>query len=311
MKKTVCLIALCLLCGCGGKGAAEAYDTGNYAASPAAIAAEDAKTPAYDGTSSSLLDENTVTTTEKLVYTGSVTVETLAYEECVSAVKELITSFNGMIEYENINDYDYSWYNGSDRRGTRQLECTVRIPSEKYFAFLDGLEGTGKVKNRSSSTENISRRYADNQVHIEALEKQQERLLAMMDEAKTISEMIEVEARLSEVETELNRYKTYREQMDTDVALSTVHLYINEVERYTPVRISFIEHLQQSFMAGWNGFVEFWQDFLIFIAERWPFVILFVLIAVLAVRLGKRQKKAKLNFRLFKRKNKEDETPQP
>ena len=99
---------------------------------------------------------------------------------------------------------------------------------------MNNMEGSGKVTNRSTNVENISRQYADNEAVITALRKQEERLLEMMDKAETIEDMIAIEARLTDVQTELNRKLSYKSSMDTDVEYSTVHLYINEVAEYPP-----------------------------------------------------------------------------
>ena len=173
----------------------------------------------------------------KLVYTGSITVETLEYENTMKSVREKIVQYKGIIEDEREWDGDHSWYytDGRARTTNRNSTMTIRIPTKDFENFLNDMDGTGKVTSRSQNVENISRRYYDNSIEIEALEKQQERLLEMMDKAETVQEMIMIEERLTEVQTRLNQRKSYRSSMDMDVEYSTVYLNVNEVQKYTPV----------------------------------------------------------------------------
>ncbi len=121
-------------------------------------------------------------------------------------------------------------------------------PTEKFEEFMSGGGEIGNVISRSSSAENISRVYNDVSVQIEALEKQQKRLLEMMDQANTIEDMIAVEDRLSQVQYELNSLKTHRQSMDTDVAYSTINVSLNEVRIYSETDEGFFTKLSNRFV---------------------------------------------------------------
>lgn len=55
----------------------------------------------------------------------------------------------------------------------------------------------------------------------------------MLKSADKIEDMITVEARLTEVQTELNKQKTLLSSMDMDVDYSTINLNIEEVLEYS------------------------------------------------------------------------------
>ena len=254
-------------------------------------------------------DPNSVTG-QKLVYTGSVTIETLTYEDTVRNVRDRIKQYKGIIEQENEWDGDHSWYytDGRKRTTNRNISMTVRIPTRDFESFMNDMDGAGKVTSRSQNVENISRKYSDNSIEIESLELQQTRLLEMMDKAETVEEMIMIEERLSEVQTKLNQKKSYRSSMDTDVEYSTIYLNINEVQEYTPIQDPGIEiggfghKIMETLEYSGKFFIYVLENLVLFLIRIAPFAIVILLI-VLAIRAWR--KKRGLNPNPFYREKKE------
>ena len=304
-------IALCLS-GCGnsagssGSYSEETYDqVGNsYAAKEAAYdsyaeeAAVDAGGYMMEGDAADTDNEESALRAQdgqKIVYTGSLSIQTLEYDKSAASIRRKIREAGGFSEAESENDNDYNWYRRSTGpSSTRNLNITARIPSEKFESFMDSLQGDGKVMNRSMNAENISQVYANKETYKKALEKEQERLLAMMDKAVTIEDMIAVESRLSEVERQLNTYKTDLSAMDKDVQYSTIYISLEEVKRYsdeTPT-VTFPEKVKYAFEDAINSFTEFCEGIVLFIIRSFPFLILLAIVIALVIRLiRKRQEK--------------------
>jgi Na+-transporting methylmalonyl-CoA/oxaloacetate decarboxylase gamma subunit/phosphopantetheinyl transferase (holo-ACP synthase) len=304
-------IALCLS-GCGNSAGSsvsyseETYDqVGNsYAAKEAAYdsyaeeAAEDAGGYMMEGDAADTDNEESALRAQdgqKIVYTGSLSIQTLEYDKSAASIRRKIREAGGFSEAESENDNDYNWYRRSTGpSSTRNLNITARIPSEKFESFMDSLQGDGKVMNRSMNAENISQVYANKETYKKALEKEQERLLAMMDKAVTIEDMIAVESRLSEVERQLNTYKTDLSAMDKDVQYSTIYISLEEVKRYsdeTPT-VTFPEKVKYAFEDAINSFTEFCEGIVLFIIRSFPFLILLAIVIALVIRLiRKRQEK--------------------
>ena len=234
---------------------------------------------------------------QKLVYTCSMEIQTLTFSETAQKVHEVIRQYDGIIESESTTDSDYEWYrdDSAKRRGTLSSYMVIRIPTEKYEDFLAGLEGTGgKITNRSMDVQNITRVYNDQTVYIESLEKQEARLLQMMEQAQTIEEMITVEERLTEVQTELNQARSRLAGMDTDVAYSTINLSLTEVVKYTenPVKKkNFFERTRAVFSGSVSGFLDVMEMLLDVIIYLLPYAV-FGGAVVGAILFGTRKKRA-------------------
>lgn len=217
---------------------------------------------------------------QKLIYVCDMHMQTLNYVESVAYIREKTAKYGGIIESESESDSNYNWYmEGARTTGTRSMYLVLRIPTGSYQAFLDDMNGTGKILSRSSSVQNITKQYNDKSVEISALMTQEERLLAMMDQAETIEDMIAIEERLTEAQTQLNKYRSQLEQMDTDVAWSTVNLNIEEVVQYSPVTgpektETFVDRLKNTLKWTWNFFFELLEGVLFFLIRMIPVIII-------------------------------------
>ena len=270
--------------GAAGDYAYESYAGESYAAEETAQMAEGEEYTADGGSTESALRAQDG---QKIVYTGNLSIQTLEYDKSAASIRKKIKDAGGFSEAESERDNDYYWYNRSGGSGnTRYLNITARIPSEKFEDFINSLSGDGKVMSRSVNAENISQVYANKETYKKSLEKEQERLLEMMDKAQTIEEMITVESRLSEVERQLNVYKTDLAQMDKDVEYSTIYISLEEVKRYSEEThtLTFAEELKYAFDDAISSFRNFCEDVVLFVVRNFPFLIIFVIILVLIIR---------------------------
>lgn len=297
MKKGyVVFIAAILLAGCAkakSSGAAADY----YYEEPAEAAEmeygyEESKSTAADGylADNEVMNETEAAITgEKLVYTGNMRIETLTYDESVKQLMELTARYKGIIQNQDEYINDYRWYSDETDRSVRSMSLVLRIPTKDFDAFLNDMQGAGKVMSRSVNVENITRQYNDNAVLISSLETQEERLLEMMEKAETIEDMIIVEERLTEVQTELNRLKMNKSSMDTDIEYSTVYLTINEVKQYQDSRPDFMHQLQEAFTGGFSDFAYAMGGLLLGLTKGLPFIACIAVIAWIVYRFLKKK----------------------
>lgn len=274
------LLLIGTLIGCGSVTTSDYQNAAAYAPEAAygsATVAEEAYDTEMTYSSSSSEEINPIEAQEKLVYSGSLSIETLNYSEAVKSIREQVKSYQGVIEYETERDNEYNWYytDHEKTRGTKVLEMTVRIPTASFQDFLSAMEGTGKVLSRSTNVENITQAYYSTKTEIESLEIQQKRLLEMLETAESIEDMLAIEARLSEVETSLKLHQNNLNRMNTDVEYSTVHLSVSEVMTYTPeetglVTGHFFDRVQRTINWAITFFVYLLQQIVLWLIRLIP-----------------------------------------
>lgn len=283
-----------LLTGCGSAGkSAVSYDSSmvEYAVSDeAAMApAEGAamKNSAAD-TGSTQLPQN-----RKWIVTVNLTAETDDLDALRSALDEKIAALNGYVE-------DQSVYNGSiydSGRRYRSANLTVRIPADSIDAFLQDVGGLANIVRQNKSIEDVTLSYVATESRLKALETEEARLLELLSQAETMTDLLEIEARLSEVRSELENYASQKRLYDNQIDYATVYLSIEEVQEYTPTEEpSLWERIRDGFKDNLEGVGEGLLDVLVWFIVSIPTLVVLavvVLILVLIVRRIRHRRKAK------------------
>ena len=283
-----------LLTGCGSAGkSAVSYDSGmvEYAVSDeAAMApAEGAamKNTAAD-TGSTQLPQN-----RKWIVTVNLTAETDDLDALRSALDEKIAALNGYVE-------DQSVYNGSiydSGRRYRSANLTVRIPADSIDAFLQDVGGLANIVRQNKSIEDVTLSYVATESRLKALETEEARLLELLSQAENMTDLLEIEARLSEVRSELENYASQKRLYDNQIDYATIYIAIEEVQEYTPTEEpSLWERIRDGFKDNLEGVGEGLLDVLVWFIVSIPTLVVLavvVLILVLIVRGIRRRRKAK------------------
>ena len=233
---------------------------------------------------------------QKLIYSARFEIESLEFEKAQQNINALIEQYEGFIASNSVRDSSHNWYvsDYTKTKGTLTQEMTVRIPSEHYNEFVNGMAAIGKVMRKTENVQNITTQYNDTATTIESLKIQEARLLEMMASCYSIDDMISVERRLSEVQSELEMYKTQLNRYDADVKFSTVTIVLSEVREYSPTyeEKNFFERLYDHIDDVIHDFGYFLEDLLYFIIALIPYALLIVVI-VIPIRKTIRNKKEK------------------
>jgi len=279
-------LVLCLtllLCGCGGSS--EARDQFNGAVAETWAVTEDMKyemTEAGGVTSSTSLSEYS-DPNAKLIRRVYLDAQTREYDALIAGLDAKITELGGYVE--NRDAYNGSEYYG---RSNRYCDLTIRIPADRLDEFVTHVNKNCNVTNTSETVENITLEYTDTASRVEALETEQTRLLELLESAQNLTEILEIEARLSDVRYELSSYASQLRVMDNMVTYATIHLNINEVEKLTPVAEPTVwERISDGFMDSvedvWDGLV----DFVVWVAANSPRLAVWAVVISLGVLAGK------------------------
>lgn len=271
------------------------YDEGNPAANDIDVADKDTDIVKPDRTA------------QKLIYTCNMRMETTEFEKTLTALRGLIAKYDAFIESESQTDSAGTWYYSSYRKtsGTLSERIVIRVPSENYDAFLADLDGQGKIREKNTNVENITQSYTDTETIIASLKTQEKRLLEMMESCETIEDMITVEDRLTEVQTELAVYESRLKGMDLDVSYSTVDLTLTEVLEYSsdsdPVyTATFGDRLKNTLKESWENVKSFLEELLFFLIRALPILLiigaiggLIAFIIVKSIKGSKKRRAAK------------------
>lgn len=278
MKKLIIvMLSLMLLVGCSStkKDAGIPYN-GNNSPSKNYEVGIDGSNDISNGTNSQFSSE------EKLVYKSSISLETTNYKEFMDELNALFKKHQTVMQ--SIREQN------EDRRYT---DMVVRVPSKNLDSFLQDLKkGSGSIRDISTTVDNITKQYNDNDIRIKALETQHARLLELLKNAGSLTDIIALEQRISEVEIELTKLQSYKSTMDADVEYSTVTISIVEVKTYSET--SFLTRIQNAFSRSFSNFVRNVENFIIDVIYALPaLIILAAVVFVFRKAIGRTAKALK------------------
>ena len=307
-----CLMVAILLTGCGNSSASKTEGIGTRDIAVANTQAADvyysesAETSYYDtedavAEEDAAYEENTEIdvqdTNRKLIRNVDMNVETEEFDTLLQNVQNRITSLGGYVENSEI-------YNGSGYydgySSMRSANLTARIPAEKLDEFLSLVSEMSNVTRKNESVTDVTLQYVDMQSHKQALQAEQTRLLELMEQAESIEDIISLESRLSEVRYQIESMESQLRTFDNQVSYSTVELYIEEVEKYTPIEEpgrlqKMTEGFVDSLQGVGNGFLDFCIGFVIALPYLLVWAIVIVIIVLIIRLFIKRGKKKQEN----------------
>lgn len=229
-------LLLGLLGGCGSKNLSMDADTSKsflYAddgisyemamAAPAAMSGAGSNGKSAASTASIPLPEN-----RKWVITMSLTAETENLTDAMGLLAEKIQASGGYVESQSISGTAVN----SGRSPSAYI--TVRVPAEQLDSFVEDVSGMTNVVSSSRYVEDITLSYTDTEGRVKALKTEEARLLELMEQAQTMSDLLEIEERLTEVRYQLENYTSTLRLYDNQVDYATLDLTLREVAKFTP-----------------------------------------------------------------------------
>ena len=226
-------LLLGLLGGCGSKNLSMDADTArsdlyaddgiSYETAMAAPAGAGSNGKSASSTASIPLPEN-----RKWVITMSLTAETENLTDAMGLLAEKIQASGGYVESQSVSGTAVN----SGRSPSAYI--TVRVPAEQLDSFVEDVSGMTNVVSSSRYVEDITLSYTDTEGRVKALKTEEARLLELMEQAQTMSDLLEIEGRLTEVRYQLENYTSTLRLYDNQVDYATLDLTLREVAKFTP-----------------------------------------------------------------------------
>ncbi len=230
-----------------------------------------------DETPSNGQSEMTTTSTRKIIYTVDMGIK----------AKKLIPLYDDLISRLNEDE----WIE-SDQIGYDSGELVLRIKTTRLAAFTDQLRDDFEVTHFRRTSRDVSLQYYDNATKIESLEAEQARLITLYAEAN-LYDQIEINKRLSQIETELRSLNNENNQTDQWIEYSVVRIRLNASAPYDT--LTFPEKIRQAFDQGIDAFTDLIEFIILALITLLPFVLGFgpIVLGILFLNRRSYQKRMK------------------
>ena len=280
-------LALCLLLtACGAAAPMEdnrvdyGFDVGNGTAEMEWAEAPAETSAAMDLTGDAALSVP-AQSDRKLIKTVSMEAETEHYDDLIPALDAKITGLGGYVESRETGNYS---------RSRRWSQMTIRIPAEALADFVAHVGEHSNVLSTSEQTQDVTLQYADTEAKITALKTEQTRLLELLAGANNLSEILEIEARLSDVTYELERFESQKRSYDNRIDYATVTLHIQEVQVLTPVEEPTVwTRIRDGFMNSLEGVGDGIVNIFVYLIVGSPYIVVTGAVAALIILIARKQ----------------------
>ncbi len=285
------LLALGLLlvfpASCAASADNERRAPGNLYESDAFKTAETADAAATDGSPQLPADR-------RIIRDAELTVETKTFDDALTALDKQVAAAGGYLE---------SVDTAGDPDDYREAELTVRIPADKLDDFLSAAEGLGSVTRKTVSARDVTEEYVDVESRIAAMTAERDALTELMRSAASLTEVLEVRDRLTQVIADLESYQARLKSLDSRIAYSTVTVTLREVELISSSEGGFWEEVGAGFVNNLARLGKALRGFAVWFLGALPWFVFFALIglAVFLIIRGsvrrrrRRRQKAKEN----------------
>ncbi|MDG4950388.1 DUF4349 domain-containing protein [Weeksellaceae bacterium KMM 9724] len=215
---------------------------------------------------------------QMLIKTGFITFQVgdveAKHQEILNSLKE----FDAYV----VTDQNYSQSN----RITYSTQ--IRVPKQNFDGFLDEvLKGAQRIDHKTISVEDVTEEFVDVKARLKTKRELEARYLELLKKANTVSEMLEIEKQIGELQSELESYEGRIKYLQSQVQYSTLNL---EYYESLSVGNQFGQEIKNGVKNGWNNLIWFF----IGLINIWPFVLIISILIYLFIRYRRRRRNRKI-----------------
>lgn len=200
----------------------------------------------------------------KIIKSATLKFETQDLEKSYQNIHQAVQKYRGIIQNDE-SGKDY----GSVFRNVR-----IRIPNKNFDVFISQIsQGVAHFDTKEISQEDVTEEYVDTESRMNSKKKLEERYLQLLSKAGKVSEMLEIEKKLSEIREEIEAKEGQLKYLQNRIAMSTVSLemYTNNASE-SGATASYGSKIWNAIKEGFNGL----SNFMLSLLSIWPFILIFV-----------------------------------
>jgi hypothetical protein len=118
--------------------------------------------------------------------------------------------------------------------GLRSGQVTFQVPADRFDAVWTDIRKRGTPQSISISGNDVSQQYVDLQARLRNAEAQRDAMLALMQQARTVADTIQVENQLGQVTSQIEELKGQIDFIDHSTTYATVSVTIHEATAGAP-----------------------------------------------------------------------------
>ncbi len=226
----------------------------------------------------------------KVIKTGQLELQTETFGQTIDDLTNYVISLGGYVESSNIQGS--SFYNRENTNRTASL--TVKIPQKQFDQFINKGSEFGYVTYLTCNSEDITSVYVDTEIRLKTLKIRHERLLALLEQSGSLSDLFEIEQEIGNVTYEIESLSGTLNHYDALVDMGTINIQIQEVKK-VEVEAQKEEGLgaemAEAFKASLKTLLEIGKGIVIWLTGVFPFAVVLIPIGIVVFGFIKKRTK--------------------
>lgn len=221
-------------------------------------------------TASSQTSQTTSATTSEiqqmLIYKGDLNISTDYFDDTFNIIKGSLATVNGYVVSQEDRSGDYA---------NRFTTLQVRIPSEHFFTWVDGIEALPNTKvTKHIFTEDVSEEFVDLKAREKAKQVVIDKYIEYMQLATTADELIRYTNELATLQEEIESVQARIRYLSNQVSYSTLTIIIKETKQSAFLsELQIGSKLKSALQTGFSGSVSVFAFLISSIIILIPFII--------------------------------------
>lgn len=153
-----------------------------------------------------------------IIATGAVALEAEDVARARLEVRKIVDLQQGMVTQQETST--------GDDGEVSAARLVVRVPSGRFQAAKDALEGVGTLTDSSSSEEDVSAQVVDVAARVRAQQRSVARIEALLDRAQNLAEVVSIERQLADRQANLDALVARQRNLADQTSLSTITVSI-------------------------------------------------------------------------------------
>ncbi|MEM2680859.1 MAG: DUF4349 domain-containing protein, partial [Candidatus Bathyarchaeia archaeon] len=109
-----------------------------------------------------------------------------------------------------------------------RAEIVIRVPKDKFHAAIQEIEGYGKVLNEGVNSEDITQEYIDLKARLSNLQRQEKRLIEILELAKNVEDILAIEKELERIRGEIEALQGRINYLERSVEMSIISISLTK-----------------------------------------------------------------------------------
>ena len=248
--------------------------------------ADSAGVPAQDTTQSKtgVLPQSPVVDSQQIIRSATMTVVVPDENQAATRLRAIASAHGGVVTTENV-------VSGGDKASFATSTIVLSVPADQLDVALTDIAAIGEVTLRTIESSDVTAKVADVDSRIKTMRESIARMQDLLTRAGSVTEIAQVEAELTNRESDLESLLAQQKALAQRVAQSPITVTLTRVAVVEPTPVPETGFLA-GLTAGWHALKAFSIGLLTVVGALLPFLAVIALIGAPVVWLVRRRRTA-------------------